>query len=304
MMQTRRLPAEALREEVPCDLCGGCDLEVWDWARGNRLVRCRGCGLVFTSPRLADPEQKGRLLYGSSYFEPPSRHTPQMQRARARCYAAEAELLERRWSGGRILEVGCGQGYFLASLGGQWEKHGSDISTYALEGAARRGVRVHLGELENLEFGDLIFDVICFRASLHHAYSPRRALLKARSLLAPGGGLAITMSNHRGGPCGALFRGRVRSYEQGHNYLFSRPTLAAYLVKAGFQLLETHYPYFGTGYESWRDFAALPRQYARLWAMRWAGRQRDFATQDLASPPFWGNYLNLVARRTDHENQS
>lgn len=293
MLETRDRYSGIELVRVDCDLCGSSNLETWDRARANTLSRCRCCGLIFTNPRVGTAKEKDELFYAEHYFNRKPRMTPKMMAARKKSYAREVEMLERLCSPGRILDVGCGTGEFLQALGPGWEKHGCDISTYAVDQANEKGIRAHLGEFEQIAYDAESFDVVYFRAALHHTFSPRASLARAVHVLVPGGLLAVVMSNNADGPCGKLFKGHVRSYEQAHNYLFTRASLARYLDQTGFDLMHTDIPYFGTGYESWRDFWALLPRYAAYQWLKVAGRLNTPANYSFASPPFWGNYASV-----------
>ncbi len=299
MLETRPIPSDIKLETLTyCDLCGSDRLAQWDSARSNTLSRCKSCGLVFTNPRIASSTDKDRALYTESYFQQASRMTEKLIEARRTSYRQEISALEFHTPGGRILDVGCGVGLFLECFDNvKWKKFGCDVSSYGLDEAKKRGVITFHGEFEKLEFGPQPFDVIYFRASLHHAYRPKECIEKAFSLLRPGGTIAIAMSNNVNGLCGRLFKAHVKSYEQAHNYLFSKPCLKMYLERAGFKILESRYPYFGTGYSSAEDLASLVPTYLKYLFLRFTGRLNREGTYDFASPPFYGNYVNIYAKK-------
>lgn len=300
MFKTKTIPDEIETETVDCDLCGSDNLEVWDRARSNTLTRCLECGLVFTNPRIKDPAAKESLFYDENYFSQDSRWVTRQIEARRKSYDLEIRALEHHVPGGRFLDVGCGMGTFLDCFADQWDKHGCDISAYGLKEAADRGITVYHGQFEKLDFAELRFDVIYFRASLHHAYAPSQCLRRAHELLGEGGILAIAMSNNNDGLCGKLFRGHVRSYEQAHNFLFSTETLRRYLKDNGFEVIQSHCPYFGTGYPSLSDFLSLPFIYGGYLALKLIGKSNAETRYDISSPPFYGNYVNLYARKCDY----
>ncbi|RMH56013.1 MAG: class I SAM-dependent methyltransferase [Candidatus Hydrogenedentota bacterium] len=297
MFETKPVEPGTRFEEVPCDFCGSEDLEEWDHARSNRLSRCRKCGLVFTNPRIASAREKGRVLYSKQYFEQPSRMIPRLKAARKRVYRRERETIRRYAGPGRILDVGCGVGTFLETFGEEWEKYGTDVSEFAVAEARTRGIEAVVGEFETIDFPQCFFDVIVFRASLHHAYSPSRCLRKANLFLKPGGVVALLMTNNLSGLGGRLFKAHVRSYEQGHNFLFSASILRRYLEKFGFECVDASLPYFGTGYDSVGDWISLPFVYARYRLLAAAGRLNRPGTYDLASPALPGNYVNMLGRK-------
>jgi len=307
MLETREGLTLEKRQVTHCDLCGGSDFIRWDVARGNQLDQCRDCGLVFTNPVFSNPVAKDHQIYDRTYFEQASRNTPELLEARRRSYQREfmalESVLQDKFSAKKldILDVGCGTGIFLRSFDQErWRLFGCDISSWGLEQARQAGVSVWHGEMEHLDFGDQVFDVIYFRASLHHTRSPKVCLKRAQSLLKPEGIIVIAMSNNRSGVCGALFRGHIKSYEQGHNYLFDKKSLYRYLHESGFTVLKKDVPYFGTGYESFGDFLRLPLQYGKYLVMKLFSKQEISERQpDFASPTFYGNYLSVYAKR-DH----
>ncbi len=297
MLETRELPPGIEMQTVPCDLCGSDDLSVWDRARANTLTICNVCGLVFTNPRIAHSKDKDEHIYTASYFQQKSRMTEKLQEARRISYRNEIGVLEQIVSGGKILDVGCGMGLFLDCFGPGWERHGCDVSSYGLEEARKRGVTTYHGEFEKMGLPAAAFDVVYFRASLHHVYAPRHCFEKAMHVLRPGGVIVVAMSNNRDGLCGRLFRGHVRSYEQAHNFLFSTDNLMRYMRQSGIEPVRASYPYFGTGYGNPVDFVSLPLTYARFLWLNKTGCIGKPSYHDFASPAFPGNYVSVYGRR-------
>ncbi len=298
MHKTIPWPDDTDFESIVCDCCGSDRLRSWDQARCNQLSQCRQCGLVFTNPRIAHSEAKAKLLYSQEYFERQSRMTKKLVAARTRSYEVEGRILcDLVPQGGRILDVGGGTGLFLQSLDSRWEKHCSDVSVFALSEAKKRDITVYHGELEHLDLAGQSFDVVCFRASLHHAYSPRRCIKRAFTLLKPGGLVAVVMSNNWSGPCGRMFKAHVKSYEQAHNYLFSTSSLKRLIGAQGFAVERVSYPYWAGGYGAWTDFVALPWRYGRYLWMRRTQQLNTPLTIDFCSPTFWANYVSIYARR-------
>jgi SAM-dependent methyltransferase len=298
MLETREIPKDIKLESVSCDLCGGDALVDWDIARSNNLSKCNDCGLVFTNPRIAASSLKDELIYDDAYFLQKSRMTEKLINARKLSYQKEIDQLEIiTGKKGSILDVGCGMGFLLEVMSEKWEKHGCDVSTYALSEAKKKGVKTYQGEFENISFGDSLFDVIYFRASLHHAYSPKKCIEKAYECLNKNGVVAITMSNNRDGICGKLFRGSIKSYEQAHNYLFDTDNLERYLESSGFEIINIQYPYMYSGYGSLNDIMSLPFLYIKYLILKKTGKINMPDNYDFSSPTFYKNYVNIYARR-------
>jgi SAM-dependent methyltransferase len=298
MLETRELPTELEYKEVDCDLCGASNDNVWDLSRTNRLTKCVKCGLVYTNPRLKSVEMKDKYMYDKTYFSQQSRMTEDLVEARKKTYKLEiAKLNKLGFARGSILDVGCGMGLFLESMNSEWDKHGCDVSSYALKEAEQRGVTTYHGEFEKLDLENHNFDVIYFRASLHHSFSPSECIAKAGKSLKKNGLLAIVMSNNCGGIGGKLFKGRVKSYEQAHNYLFTTSCLIEFLERNDMKIVDISYPYFDTGYARFTDFLKFPLYYLIYLLLKMTGMYKTKKFQNFSSPPFYGNYVSLYAKR-------
>jgi len=105
--------------------------------------------------------------------------------------------------GGRLLDVGCGDGLFLAAIDRElalsqrgWQLCGLDYSRSMLEQARTRPYRFDQGNLEEgLPYEDATFDLIAAGEVLEHLYDPDRLLAEAHRALRPGGSLLITTPN-------------------------------------------------------------------------------------------------------------
>ncbi len=111
---------------------------------------------------------------------------------------ARRMLPERRYD--RVLEIGCGTGFFLLNLwqaGYVGEPHACDISTGMLaacaESARQIGCDIGLraADAERLPYGDGTFDLVVGHAVLHHLPDPSAAMREAHRVLRGGGALLI-----------------------------------------------------------------------------------------------------------------
>jgi 2-polyprenyl-3-methyl-5-hydroxy-6-metoxy-1,4-benzoquinol methylase len=139
------------------------------------------------------------------------------------------------YPGGRLLDVGCGSGDWLAkmqSLG--WEVQGVDFDPIAVAVAANRGIQVDHGSLELQHYPDESFDAITLNDVIEHLPDPFSALAECRRILKPEGRLIMVTPNsdslgH------LLFKEAWRGLEPPrHLYLFGSKAIASSLKRVGF----------------------------------------------------------------------
>lgn len=98
--------------------------------------------------------------------------------------------------GSRILEIGCGLGDLLASLGGA-RSVGVDISTRTIELAKRRhpSLDLRVADVERDALPEGPFDAIIFSDAVGHLDDIQRAFEQVRPLLSPSGRIIVTYYN-------------------------------------------------------------------------------------------------------------
>lgn len=107
-------------------------------------------------------------------------------------YVFQVPIISRMPKDLKILDVGCGFGEFLSI----YKKLGNDIvgTEIVPELAARlteSGFNCHQGELEDINFNGIKFDVIILRAVFYRMRDPRTTLFTLKNLLALGGEVAM-----------------------------------------------------------------------------------------------------------------
>jgi 2-polyprenyl-3-methyl-5-hydroxy-6-metoxy-1,4-benzoquinol methylase len=145
----------------------------------------------------------------------------------------------------RVLDVGCASGYFARALA----EHGCTVSGVEYDVDAAEQARPALaelvvGDLEQLDLvaqlGEGRFDVVVFGDVLEHLRDPLPVLRQARTLLAPGGYVVISIPNVAHGAVRLqLLQGRFDYRPTGlldstHIRFFTRDNLEVLLHDAGF----------------------------------------------------------------------
>jgi len=140
---------------------------------------------------------------------------------------------------GRVLDVGCGNGYFLQvaqRLG--WLSYGVDADATAAAQASRCGsvLGAHVQELD--ERYDRLFDVVTLGQVIEHVHDPFDTLRHCWRVLKPGG--YVWMETPNMDSAGYEFYGRYwRGLEAPrHLVLFNPRSLRSCLERAGFERIQ------------------------------------------------------------------
>ncbi len=231
---------------ITCNLCGGIDfvdfLPAYSRSEGLqeklRLVKCRRCGLVTLAPT-PSWDQLSKFYPRSYYAGGPSEGL----------LARLADSLDSVRRGkpetkrGRLLDVGCGNGDFLASMATLGiEVYGVEPSESGYAICKSRGLNVQNAFLDQTEFREEYFDVITINHVLEHVPDPSLTLRQIRRLLKPDGILIVQVPNLDS------FAFRV----SGAHYLhldvprhlshFSKSTLVGLLKKEDFRIVRIRFP--------------------------------------------------------------
>lgn len=249
-----QISKHVLMETVNCNLCGSDSARKFMKVDGFNIVKCRRCGLVFVNPRLKF-NQLAEIYMDGTYYKNPSFNSNQNgaslygyedylkdEEEILKTFARRLDTIEKYSNRGKLLDVGCGLGFFLklASERG-WKVNGVEISKLAADFVKKRHkLPVFNGTLAQANFKKGYFDAITLFDVIEHIPDPKSMLLQANELLKPNGLLAVTTPNI--GSLSARILGtrweevkRVRE----HIYFFSEKTLKSMLRSAGYKVIKT-----------------------------------------------------------------
>ena len=140
--------------------------------------------------------------------------------------------------GGRLLDVGCGNGSFLAFMQGLgWEVIGIEPDPEAARIAQEHfGVDVFMGTLEDANLPKGTFDAITMHHVIEHMPDPLSTLRRCFQLLRPRGKLSVVTPSikslgHQ------LFKKSWLAIDPRHLVLFSPSTLRQVVMDVGFHVL-------------------------------------------------------------------
>jgi 2-polyprenyl-3-methyl-5-hydroxy-6-metoxy-1,4-benzoquinol methylase len=183
-----------------------------------RYFQCEECGGVQLAP--VPSEAQLEEFYNFAYKVEAKRHHRQMATVGCRML----DLLERKTSGRRLLEIGCAYGSFLqlAKVRG-WSGVGIEASASAALEASSAGLEVYGGTIQS-NLPSLVsrkFDVIAMWHVIEHFPDARQVLTSLSSLLTSGGYLTLRTPNAESTGARLLGRRWEWFYAPEHIFLYT-----------------------------------------------------------------------------------
>lgn len=188
-------------EATPCPVCAAGNDEVLAekdrYGIPLRVVVCRACGLIRTSPRLSGQSfadfynTEYRQIYGGSQV--PNEHFYSAQ------FAHGQRILQRLLATGvnvrpgmLVLEVGCGAGGILQAFRDRGATVvGCDLGEEYLQfGRSMHGLDLRAGTLADLQF-DRLADIIIYSHVMEHVLDLNAELERIKRILSPQGILYV-----------------------------------------------------------------------------------------------------------------
>jgi len=211
---------------------------------GHELLQCPNCTLLYVGDDPAGIDFDS--LYGQAYYTGGSAavfsdYVGQQAARRAharRKLALLRHLPPRIPRQGRLLDVGCAAGFFLAEAARHYAAQGVELSRWS-SAFARDHLKLNVftGTLQQAQLPDAHFDVVTLWDVIEHVPEPVPLLAEAARLLAPNGRLVLTTGDW--GSAYAQARGADWHLltPPWHLSFFSRATLARAAAIAGLRVI-------------------------------------------------------------------
>ncbi len=230
----------------PCEACGApmrASRLLYEGRRFRRCPRCRArriATLPSDSEMLSEYEIRYPRRFPPGHIEAPRREMMESLLAR----------LARRAAPGRLLDVGCGGGHFMAAAAEQgWRPIGTDLSREACA-AARRAVAapVAQADADALPFASGTLDAVALVNVLDHTTRPLAVVREAARVLRAGGVLIVRVPNGSFHAPWAGVLGRLGPFVRWrgwdvypvlHVFAFGPAALRRLVERGGFEVVET-----------------------------------------------------------------
>jgi 2-polyprenyl-3-methyl-5-hydroxy-6-metoxy-1,4-benzoquinol methylase len=180
-----------MQQHTTCITCGSASLiPLHSYYESKGLIQCTSCGLVFMEriPTAAELETH----YGVYTYDTEDT----LSSLTIDSYNTLLDEMEPYRNVNRILDVGCGRGYFLEEARKRgWEVYGTEFSQTAVDLLQRKGIHAYHGPIGTKAFEGLSFDVVTSFEVIEHINTPNEDLMAIHQKLRSGGLLYITTPN-------------------------------------------------------------------------------------------------------------
>jgi SAM-dependent methyltransferase len=202
---------------------------VWDEVH-YRIVKCNTCGLVRSDP-VADSSTLAEL-YAQSAFN----YEYEVDNIKATYGHYLAQIARYHTRKGALLEIGCGNGFFLeeALAQGYGPVYGIETSRSAIESASSL-IRNNIicDTMRPGIFSSEQFEIICMFQVLDHIPEPSVLLDECHRILKPGG-IILSLNHNVEAVSSRLLRQRSPIIDIEHTFLYSPSTIVRLFVSCGF----------------------------------------------------------------------
>lgn len=202
------------------------------------VVKCGSCGMVYMEPRPDDESLMG--FYPREYWGGRVDGAGELVRA------VEERLKEgyklravgiAGLTGGRVLDIGCGRGEFIALLAARgFDTAGLEPGEEAARRGREAGLNIMHGGVGSVTIPDANFDAVTMWHVLEHMPQPLAALSEVKNMLRPGGRLIVALPDFGGWQATRYGSGWFGIDAPRHLSHFTRETFTAMAGKAGFRV--------------------------------------------------------------------
>lgn len=166
-----------------------------------QIRRCRGCGLIYISPR-PGRDEIGRF-YPEYYSWKQEEESPgavgrleKFYRYQLLGHEVGRVIARTGLENGKVLDVGCGSGDRLDVFRKRgFDSYGVEVSASAEHARGKMGLDVVRSDLAGACFPDGFFDIVTLYNVLEHLHDPREALKEINRITKPGGYLVVQVPN-------------------------------------------------------------------------------------------------------------
>ncbi len=236
MLRPESQPHDEIAVVDGCALCHGSRHKTFLIAKQRTVIECAECGLRALSPM---PSLDEMVSVNEETVHPFFNACLEDEDSYRAYFAPKLDDLQRYEPSGRLLDVGCGAGFFLdAARARGYDVAGIDLSPVPVAYARDTlGLDVAVGGIYDYHAADGAFDAVTIFQTIEHEPDPAALASELFRLLAPGGVLMVTTPAADGFVARAMGRYWFGYRNVEHVSFFSRQSLRYALEQAVFEIV-------------------------------------------------------------------
>jgi 2-polyprenyl-3-methyl-5-hydroxy-6-metoxy-1,4-benzoquinol methylase len=171
-----------------CMVCGSSQTTALKGYEQHYLTRCQRCSFVFASRHPTDIEL-------SQHYETYTRAN-WISPITIKRYRELLQKMEPFRRSNNILDIGCGDGYFLLEAKKRnWNVYGTEFTDEAVRVCREKEIIIHKGSVKKENYAPEFFDVITSFEVIEHLNTPDSEVETYRAILRTGGLVYVTTPN-------------------------------------------------------------------------------------------------------------
>lgn len=224
------------KEDVNCIICKSDNSDHLFEKNSFRIVKCRGCGLVYVNPRLKFEALEE--MYNNNEISSIDYYL-QNRKNDEKTFDIRLKAIEKYKKPGKLLDVGAGIGVLLNQAKKRgWDPYGIDIKRDSINFAKNQySVNVDVATLESAGFENNFFDAIVMNDLIEHVPNPITTLKIANKLLKSDGLIFLSTPNIESLMAKIFGTRWLHLKPNEHIYYFSPTTMNLILEEAGFKMI-------------------------------------------------------------------
>lgn len=222
-----------------CKACLASKITILFKKNNYYFKKCVKCGLIFVDPLPGEPEVL--KLYNKSskaaYYEAADQEGILYAKKMKLGFLKDLHAINfNSWQ--RILDIGCGGGFFLNAVREVFDElYGLEMSSELAEFVKKKwGIDIHIGEIQNINFSENYFDIITLYDVIEHVLHPDKLLNELHRILKPGGVVVVSTPNVNGLSTKIMKDKSLFLTPPEHLYYFSPNSLTIFLEANGFRV--------------------------------------------------------------------
>jgi SAM-dependent methyltransferase len=213
---------------------------------GFSILRCSTCGVGKTQLPLGFSTND---IYTEDYFQGGrtdgySDYVGSEVVLRTEFRTAVGDLRRLGCSSGKLLEIGCAYGFFLAEAKPFFEVQGIEVSGSAVRFCRSRGFDVEQGVLTEEYVGRRApFDAVVMLDVVEHLTEPESVIQLLHRVMKPGGKLLLSTGDWESVLSRIMGKNWRLMTPPQHTFFFSPRTMSTMLTRVGFDVIECRKPW-------------------------------------------------------------